>query len=303
MARLIRKDVAGIRIEGFSLAGEETVIAAPEYNVCFDIGRAPREVISIDTICLTHGHMDHAAGLAYYFSQRAFVGNPTGRVIVHRGLAQPIQALMGVWADIEGHHSPMDLCAVEPLEDVSIRRNLLIRPFDVNHGACALGYTLIEVRHKLKAEFHGKSGPHLVELKKQGVEIVARIEAPLITNTGDTAIGAFLEHDFVRTSRVVLVECTFFEREHITRARAGRHIHVRDLPRVLEAIPNASIILTHLTRRTDLRQAKEILKRTVNPRDLDRVCFLMERPPRTTSHRPRDPAGHRHERENIAAPK
>ena len=131
MGRLVQKEADGIRILGFSLAGEETVVAAPEYDVCFDVGRAPREVISIDNICLTHGHMDHAAGIAYYFSQRIFVGNSPGRVIVHRALAGSIQQLMAVWADIEGHPSPGTVLGVETLEDVPIRRDLLVRSFAV----------------------------------------------------------------------------------------------------------------------------------------------------------------------------
>ena len=125
MARMMHKELGGIRIIGFSLAGEESVVAAPEYNVCFDVGRAPREIISIGNVCLTHGHMDHAAGVAYYFSQRNFIGNAPGRVIVHRSLAQPIQKLMDIWADIEGHPSPGQVYGVEDLEDVSIRRGLL----------------------------------------------------------------------------------------------------------------------------------------------------------------------------------
>ncbi len=84
MGRLIEHVVSGVRIAGFSLAGEETVVAAPEHNVCFDVGRAPREIISIDNLCLSHGHMDHAAGIAYYLSQRHFIGNSPGRIIVHR---------------------------------------------------------------------------------------------------------------------------------------------------------------------------------------------------------------------------
>ncbi len=100
MGRLVKKELAGIGIIGLSLAGEETVIAAPELNVCFDIGRAPREVISIDNVCLSHGHMDHAAGVAYYLSQRGFIGNAGGRVIVHRTLAQSLQKAHG---NLGGH--------------------------------------------------------------------------------------------------------------------------------------------------------------------------------------------------------
>lgn len=281
MARLIHKELGGIQVAGFSLAGEETVVAAPQYNVSFDVGRAPREIISIDNICLTHGHMDHAAGVAYYFSQRTFIGIGPGRAIVHRGLAHLFQQLMGIWSDIEGHPSPGEIRGVEPFEDVAIRRGLLVRPFAVNHSGYSLGYTLIEVRSKLKEEFQGKSGPQLVALKRQGVEIEKRVEVPLITCTGDTAIGGFLDLDFVQKSRGVLIECTFFDHEHLQRARSGRHIHVDDLPEVLAAVPHAEIMLTHTTRRIDLRQAKRLLERVLGPDDLRRVSFLMERPPRS----------------------
>ncbi len=276
---MMRKKLNDIEIVGFSLAGEETVIALPEYSVCFDVGRAPREIISIDNVCLTHGHMDHAAGIAYYLSQRTFVGVAPGRVIVHRSLAQLIQKLMDIWGDIEGHPSPGQILGVEHLEDVPIRRGLLIRPFTVNHIGSSLGYTLIEVRNRLKPEFHGLSGPEIVALKKKGVKIEDRVEIPLLTHTGDTALGRFLDLDFVQKSQALIVECTFFDAEHQSRARAGRHIHVDDFAKILEAVPDAQVMVVHTTRRTDLRAAKRILERTLKNEDRARVSFLMDRPP------------------------
>lgn len=283
MSRLIEKQLNGIRVVGFSVAGEESVVIAPEYNVGFDVGRAPREIIPIDNVCLTHGHMDHAAGVAYYFSQRGFVGLGPGRIIVHRSLAQPIQKLMDIWSDIERHPSAGQVYGVEHLQDVEIRRGLFIRPFTVNHSGSSLGYSLIERRHKLKAEFVGKSGPQLVALKQEGVAIEERTEVVLLTCTGDTALGRFLELDFVRRSRALLVECTFYEADHVSRARDGRHLHVDDLHKVLAAVPEAQIMLTHVTHRTDLRLAKRIVQRVLQPADLERISFLMERPARATS--------------------
>jgi len=280
MGRLIHKEVGGINILGFSLAGEETVVAAPEYNVCFDVGRAPREVISIDNVCITHGHMDHAAGMAYYLSQRAFVGNAPGRIVIHRDLAAAVQRLMAAWADIEGHASPGQILGVVPMEDVPIRRGLVVRPFAVNHGASALGFALIEQRHKLKPEYAGKTGPQLVALKREGVQIEHHIEVSLLACTGDTALGKWLDLSVVRECQVLVMECTFFDREHVSRARDGRHIHVMDVPQVIEAVPQAQILLTHITRRTDLRQAKRTLERALKHEDMQRVTFLMERPPR-----------------------
>jgi len=280
VGRLVKTTLGGIKIIGFSLAGEETVVAAPELNVCFDIGRAPREVVSIDNVCLSHGHMDHAAGIAYYLSQRGFIGNAGGRVIVHRSLAQSLQKLMEVWADIEGHHSPGTIDGVQHLEDVALRRGLIVRPFEVNHSVGALGFTLIEIRHKLKAEYLGKSGQQLVALKREGVAIEERTEVPILTYTGDTALGRWLELPFVRASQALIAECTFFDRDHVARARAGKHIHVADLPALLEAVPSAQVLLSHFTRRTDIRAAKRTLQKRLDPDDLTRVSLLMERPPR-----------------------
>jgi ribonuclease Z len=288
MSRLVVHQVGNLRVEGFSLAGEETVLIVPELNVCFDPGRAPREIIAIDNVCLTHGHMDHAAGVAYYFSQRNFVGIAPGRVIIHRELAQSIQRLMAIWAEIEGHPSPGEVYGVRPLEDVELRRDLLLRPFAVNHDRCSLGYSVIERRHKLKAELVGKTGPELVALKRQGVTIEEWHEITLVTCSGDTALGRWLEHPFVQRSEILLVECSFVDEEDMKRARHGRHIHVRDLPTILEAVPDARVMLTHLSRRTDLWKAKDAVQRLIGKAGMERVLFLMERPSRGRERPPRE---------------
>ena len=277
---MIKKRVGDLQLIGYSVAGVETVVAAPELNVCFDVGRAPTEIISIDTVCLSHGHMDHAAGVAYYFSQRGFIGNAPGRVVVHHRLAQAIQALMGNWADIEGHHSPGVILGVEPGQDVPLRRDLLVRPFRVSHGAEALGFAVIESRHKLKTEYRDLSGPQLVELKRQGVAIERRVEVSLVAYCGDTAVGSFLDESCVRDAQVLVSECTFFDPDHVTRARDGRHIHVCDLPEVLRRVRSPQVVLTHLSQRTDLRLAKHVLAEALDEADLARVTLLMERPPR-----------------------
>lgn len=283
---MVEHNLGGHRILGFSLAGEETVIVAPELNICFDPGRAPREIIPIDHVCVTHGHMDHAAGIAYYFSQRHFLGLPPGKIIVHRDLAQPVQQLMAVWADIEGHPTPGEVIGVRPLEDVPLRRDLSVRSFAVNHDRHSLGFSVIEMRHKLKPELVGKTGAELVALKKQGISIEDHREVSILTCTGDTAVGRWLEHAFVRDTQALIVECTFVDDDHASRASAGRHIHVRDLAKILEAVPHAAVMLSHLSRRTDLRRAKGIVERFVGRDQMTRICFLMDRPDRRSRKLP-----------------
>lgn len=292
----------GIRLLGSSLAGEETFVVAPELNLAFDVGRAPREVVNVDNVFLTHGHMDHAAGAAYYFAQRMFVDNDPGHLYLPEALVVPVRLLLRVWADIDGHEPPANLHAAVPGQDIQLRRDLIVRPFKVNHPCRrhdrsiveGLGYAAIEVRRKLKDEFQGLTGPQIVELKKKGVEVTRRVELPLVAYCGDTAPGDFLELDCVRNAKILLLECTFVEPEHLERARAGDHVHVSDLPELLPRLNNGRILLTHLSRRTALSEARNLLRRELGADADERVTFLMD--PRHRARRaPRrgnDRAGH-----------
>lgn len=274
--QLIEHQLSGIRLLGYSIAGEESVIAAPELNVCFDVGRAPTEIISVDHVLLSHGHMDHSAGLAYYFSQRNFVGIAPGCALVPRALEKPVRELLRVWGQIEGHVSPGRIVGLGPDETFELRRGLLVHTFEPNHKVPALGFCVIEVRRKLRPEFADRTGPELVELKKQGVEIEYTVEIPLVAYCGDTAEGSWLQLEMVRKAKILLLECTFYDAEHVRRARVGYHMHVRDVARVLRQLENEHIVLTHVTRRTGTREAKQVLSKMVDAATLARVKFLMD---------------------------
>lgn len=280
----------GIRVVGSSFAGEETFLVLPEFDVAFDVGRCPREVLPINHVFLTHGHMDHAAGLAYYFSQRMFIDNAPGRLWAPEPLIEPIRRLLRVWADIDGHAPPAELHVAAPGEDVPYRRGTIVRPFEVNHTCRrhdrtfvrSLGFAVIDVRQKLREEFADKTGPELVLLKAQGIEITRRVEVPLVAYCGDTAPGAFFELDFVRNARVLLLECTFIEPDHRDRATAGAHMHVSDLRRIVPQLGNECILLTHLSRRTSLGDARAALRAELGELYTPRISFLMEHRRRRT---------------------
>lgn len=287
---------AGIRILGFSLAGEESCYMLPELNVGFDFGRAPRELLSIDHVFLSHGHMDHSAGLAYYLSQRLFIDNKPGNIYAPEPLVEPIRRLLRVWAEIDGQEPPGRILPALPGVDVPLRKDLVVRPFVVNHPrrrpdrtiVHTLGFSAVEVRHKLRDEYTQLNGPQLVELKKQGVEITRRVEVPLVAYCGDTAPDDFVGLEHVRNAKVLLIECTFVEPDHIERARAGYHMHVSDLRTILPRLNNERILLTHLSRRTSLADARAHLRRELGDEEADRLSFLMEYMPR--GRRPRGPS-------------
>ena len=60
-----------IHVQGVSIGGVETCYILPHFNIAFDVGRCPYPLIDIPKVFVTHGHLDHAAGLPYYISQRA----------------------------------------------------------------------------------------------------------------------------------------------------------------------------------------------------------------------------------------
>ncbi len=275
--QLAKLNIGNTEIVGYSMAGEETVIAAPEFNVLFDIGRAPHDLINLDYLLLTHGHMDHAAGIAYYFSQRNFLGNPAGTILLPRPLAAPVKRLLQVWGEIEGHPSPANIIPLDPGGEHTLRRNLIVRSFAVPHGAPSLGYAIVEYRHKLRPEFASHSGRELADLKRKGVEIEFNTEVPMIAYCGDAASGDYLDLPHVSQAKVVILECTFFDPDHVVRARAGKHMHAIDMPEALRRIQSENILLFHQSRRTSLSMARKVLRALLKKDDMDRITFLMDR--------------------------
>lgn len=264
-------------LAGYSVAGEESLIIAPELDCTFDIGKCPREALNVNHVLLSHGHADHVAGLTYYFAQRDFQGIAGGTALVPADLVGPLEDLMSAWGRVEGHVPPHRFVGMRDGYDFEIRRGLFARAFGVRHVHGAIGYSVIDVRNKLKEEFAGLDGPRIVELKKQGVEITNRVEYPLAAYLGDTDNTNYSHLPFVANARALLLECTFFDPEHVSRARAGKHVHVIDLPKMLEGMNNEKIILIHVTRRTNMHLAQKFLKKALPKETLERITFLMSK--------------------------
>lgn len=264
-----------LTLSGVSIAGEQTAVAVPELDVCFDIGLCPRIALSCTHICLTHGHMDHAAALAYYFSQRDFQGMQPGTALVPTDLAEPIEQMLKAWDRIETKVSPRKIVPLNDSDEFEIRRNLVLRAFAVPHTAASLGYLIYSRREKLLDEYLGLSSPQIVELKNKGQKITRTTKVPLLCYLGDVALETLKWTDMMRQAKVLVVECTFFEDGHQYRARFGQHVHLDDLIELLPTLQNEYIVLTHLTRRTDMRQAKKLLTQRL-PRDQrQRLHFFM----------------------------
>ena len=264
------------RVQGISVAGEQTAVQVPELDIAFDIGLCPRPVLAAPWVALSHGHMDHVAGLPYYFSQRMFQKMPVGRCVCHAETAPALQGMMDGWADLERQRTPHEIIPLEPDTSVVIKPNMHLLGIEASHTVPAMSYVVIEHRSKLRPEFQDVPQDQLRDLRAGGTDITYTREMPLVAYTGDTEMGPHLVRPEFVDAQLVITECTFFDPEHRTRSRVGKHLHVDDIVTLLENWTAAHVVLVHASRRTNLQEAREILSNRVSPEHLPRLHFLMD---------------------------
>lgn len=264
------------RLVGTSIAGEATAMHIPELDLGFDMGVCPRAMLSSKFVAISHGHMDHIGGLAYYCSQRHFQGMGTGSIVCDKRILPAIQKMMEGYIDLERQQTPFNLIPIEPEGLVEIKNNIFLRAFEVEHTIPTIGYVVIEKRSKLRPDLIGLPQEKLMELKDRGEQITRTLEIPLIAYVMDTGPGPHLVREDVRKAQIIIAECTFFEPDHKERAKVGMHLHLDDIAEWLRVCECQTMVLAHLSRRTNLTFARTELAKTLGRDKVGKVELLMD---------------------------
>lgn len=291
------------RVQGVSIAGEATSVMVPELDICFDAGVCPRAMLASKYMAISHGHMDHVGSLAYYCSQRRFQGMGDATIVCDPRIAPAIRGMMAGFVDLERQKTPFDIIELEPeTGQLEIKNNVFLTSFVTDHNCPSVGYSIVEHRSKLKPEYTDLSQEKLTELKQRGVEITRILNIPLVAYIGDTLPGPHLLREDVRKAKIIITECTFFEKDHRSRAKAGQHMHVEDIAEWLRVCECEAMVITHVSRRTHLGFARDTLAQLAGTQLVEKVHFLMDSRSNRDRYEKQVEQAEREERQRTKAP-
>lgn len=255
----VRLTAAGLAIEGVSIAGRESFYKVPAFRALLDFGRAPEDTVPYATVCLTHGHLDHAAGLAHHASRRLLDGMPPARVFVPEEASADFEGWLAFAQRLEKVDYGLHVTAAQPGATFRLRNDLEMTILPGRHRVPTVGYLFSEVKHKLKEEFSGLSGEEIGALRARGVDVAARQTNPLLAYPGDCGPAIFDAAPELFSARVLLIECSFLLPEDRDRAVAYEHLHLQDFVDRAELFQNEAIVLTHFSQRYRVAEIREAL--------------------------------------------
>ncbi len=261
----VRIEAAGIEIEGVSIAGHESFYKLPGFRTLLEFGRAPEDVVGYSTVCVTHGHLDHVAGLAHHASRRRLAGLPPARVFVPAEAVPHVAQWMEASQKLERIEYGVEIVPASPGDRIRLRNDLELTVLPGRHRVPAVGYLFSEVKHKLRDELAGLSGEEIAALRGRGVPVTRREEIPLLAYPGDCDGAIFEASPEILRARVLLLECSFLLPEDVDRAREYAHIHLDDVVSRAGLFQNEALVLTHFSQRYRPEQIRAALSAIPEP--------------------------------------
>ena len=249
-----------LTVAGGSRAGEGTVSLLPQLRLALEGGRPHRALAPMNTLLVSHGHMDHLGGLGYWASQRYLNSMGPGTVLAPAAIADQVRGLLETFAGLEGGR-PYDV-TVLPVADGDLRT---LRPdvelafFATDHWVPTLGCRVIWRTQRLLASLAGLTGDEIASRRRAGLPVTDERRVNLLAYCADSGPGLFASAPEVLAAEVLLVECSFYRTGDRDRAVRFGHMHLEDLLAVADRLACRHLVLLHASRRQRLREVDRIL--------------------------------------------
>jgi len=262
------------KFHGLSLSGIRTAIAMPELSLCFDVAQGYPYLINLKHFFISHGHLDHAAGIPYIISQRAMNSLPPGNFYMPGSLVEPMDQIMKLWEKIEKHEYKYNFVTVKGDDEIPLNAQTYIKVFPTTHRIESYGYTIFEIHKKLKKQYLGLPQQEIVELRRKGHEVNEVHHIPVVSFTGDTQIEFLDSRPWVRQSKLLFMEATYLdERITIEQARQWGHTHIDEVVPRLKDIESEKIVFIHASSRYSDKEAERLLKARIPAEYHERIVL------------------------------
>eukprot|EP01063_Lacrimia_lanifica_P022032 TRINITY_DN29741_c0_g1_i1.p1 TRINITY_DN29741_c0_g1~~TRINITY_DN29741_c0_g1_i1.p1 ORF type:complete len:321 (+),score=87.46 TRINITY_DN29741_c0_g1_i1:46-1008(+) len=254
---------------GRSWAMDSTAFVAPELKCGFDAGYVVYGK-KLPWYFVTHVHSDHGHYMTHIKSRQK---PPT--VCVPAESQEHVVDFLDAAQKMTSHMSREEYSDFEWTEayrlrgvkhgdriEVDKKEGLYCDVVQCDHRVPTVGYRMVRVKQKLKAEYASLPGNEIGALRKAGVEVTAPEETPLVAFMGDTTVvGVFGIHgeehtDMVAETRrvvlstpVVIIECTFLTDDQREQAEKTKHVLWSDLKPHVCAHPDTLFVLIHFSHR------------------------------------------------------
>ncbi len=264
----------GLTVEGYSRAAVQTYWRIPELKLGFDLGAQPWEFMGTPSWFISHTHLDHIAAIPVYVARRRMMKMDPPSIYIPQHALEPMQRYLRLAGRLDRSRMPCQLYGVQPGDEIALSRELVVTCSRTVHTVPSIGYIVWERRRKLKAEYHGRPGNELRDLRLAGVEITAETRLPLVAYLGDSAPDGLDGCPDMYRAKILIAEMTFVAPGH-RREKIHRHghMHLDDIIERRERFENQKIIVAHFSTRYHSRQIRRLVEQAV-PDMLDgRLCL------------------------------
>ena len=236
-------------LRGISVGGVYTSIAVPELGIVFDAGSSPRSSGAIDTILLSHGHVDHIGALPALLGIRALHGKTRPpRVVMPAEIVGDLTAALAAISRLQRWPLEIEAIGMSPGDELVLRGDLRVRAVRTFHPVPSLAYVLVRRIAKLKAELAGLPGSEIAARRRAGEDVTDFDDRLELAYATDTLVSVLDHAPELLRCRVLIVECTFLDgRKTVEGARAGCHIHLDEIIERADRFENEHIVMMHVS--------------------------------------------------------